>query len=448
MTPEERNALKEAQRKARKKSNIFLGIKIGVFVAVVGVLIFLIVHKGSAEGKIQTDFIQTGVIDESFRSEFTFIRTEYEVTSPSGGKFIPKVNEGDKVAAGTVIAHVVKDGYEEQLKKLREIESKIAVANNASSYIGSETNVELISISEEIDRIRSKITQLALSGDISQYTQYKSELETALEIKNNILLNIDSPNAYVQELNKEYDAIYQTLSGYMKDVVAEQAGVVSFYIDDNQNQSSLNAMKITEYINADPDSMPQLPETVIVFSQSEMRYMYEKQVQHGDVVARITPDVMYYVSVKCSEAQLAGISEGTNIMLKSANRDYSVTASVVKLFKNGKDSAIVLQTAHGLQASLSDRTVEGDVILSYTEGIKVVKRCLAEVDSAGITARIAIVRYGFVEYVYVNILAADDEYVIISNIRDLAQEDEEVSVRVNDLYVINHEDVKEGQVIQ
>lgn len=448
MTADERSALKEAQRKAKRNSRIFLAIKIGFFAVFVAVLIFLIVRKGNEDGKIQTDFIQTGVIDESFRSELTFIRTEYEVASPAGGKFIPKVNEGDKVAAGTVIAHVVKEGYEEQLKKLREIESKIAVANNASSYIGSETNVELDEINRQIKILREKITTLAFSGDISLYAQYKSDLETALEIKNNILLNIDAPNAYVQELNKEYNAIYQTLSNYMKEVVAEQAGVISFYLDDNQNQSSLNAMKITEYVNADPESMPQLSDTVIDFSPNEMEYMYEKTVVHGQPVARITPDVSYYISVDCTEVQLAGINVDSNIMLKSVNRDYSVTAQVVKIFKNGKDSAILLKTSHGLRASLSDRTVEGDVILSYTEGIKVVKRCLAEIDSAGITARIAIVRYGFVEYVYVNILASDDEYVIISNIRDLAQEDEETSVRINDLYVINHEDVKEGQVIK
>lgn len=448
MTSEERSALKEAQRKAQKKNKIFLGIKIGVFVAVIGMLIFLIVHKGNAKGKIQTDFIQTGVIDEYFSSSFTFIRTEYEVTSPGEGKVIPKVNEGDKVAAGSVIAYVVKEGYEEELKKLREIESKIAVANNASSYVGSETNIELISINEEIENLRRRITRLTLTGDISLYSQYKQELEIALEIKNNILLNIEAPNEYVKELKAEYDTVYNGLKNYMKEVVCDQAGVVSFYLDGNQNISSLNTMKISEYKKSSSEGIKQLEKDVISFSSSEMKYMYNEKVAHGDVVARITPDVSYYIAVRCSEDSLSSVSEGTNILLKSANRDYSVTACVIKTFKDGKDSAMILEASHGISSSLSSRTVEGDVILSYTEGIKVVKRCLAEIDSAGVTARIAIVRSGYVEFVYVNILAYDGEYVIINSKSNLSQDEEGISVRINDLYVINQEDVKEGQIIE
>ena len=132
------------------------------------------------------------------------------------------MNEGDKVSAGSIIAYVVKEGYEEELKKLRELESKIAVANNASSYVGSETNVELASINEEIANLRRKITMLTLSGDISLYSRYKQELETALEIKNNILLNIEAPNEYVKELKAEYDTVYKGLRNYMKEVISDK----------------------------------------------------------------------------------------------------------------------------------------------------------------------------------------------------------------------------------
>jgi len=171
-------------------------------------------------------------------------------------------------------------------------------------------------------------------------------------------------------------------------------------------------------------------------------------VTHGDVIARITPDVTYYISVDCTEAQAGSISVGDHLMLRSEARDYSVTADVVAVFLNGSKSSVLLETSSGLASSLSNRKVKGDVILSYTEGIKVVRRCLSEIDSAGVTARIAIVRSGYVEFVYVNILASDGEYVIISNKSQLSQGDDGISVRINDQYVINHEDVREGQVIE
>lgn len=448
MTAEERVALKEAQRKANKKDKILLGIKIGAFVLVVAGLIFLIVRKGSNAGKIKTDFIQTGVIDKYFDSELTFIRTEYEVTSLGSGRVIPAVNEGDKVAAGSLVAHVVKDGYEDELEKLREIESKIAVAINASSYIGSDTNVELIAINEKIDAIRQKISRLSLSGDISKYSECIKELKTALEVKNNILANIDSPNAYVKELQAERDVIYNGLADYMNEITAPYAGVVSFHIDGNQNTSSINTKKIIEYTKSEMGNTDTLTQSVTEFKNNEMQYMYGKSVTHGDVIARITPDVTYYISVDCTEAQAGSISVGDHLMLRSEARDYSVTADVVAVFLNGSKSSVLLETSSGLASSLSNRKVKGDVILSYTEGIKVVRRCLSEIDSAGVTARIAIVRSGYVEFVYVNILASDGEYVIISNKSQLSQGDDGISVRINDQYVINHEDVREGQVIE
>lgn len=448
MTAEERVALREAQRKANKKDKILLGIKIGAFVLVVAGLIFLIVRKGSNTGKIKTDFIQTGVIDEYFTSEFTFIRTEYEVTSIGTGKVIPAVNEGDKVAAGAIVAHVVRDGYEDALEKLREVESKIAVALNASSYIGSETNVELVAINETIADLRRKLSGLSLTGDISQYSNYIKELESALEIKNSILAHIDSPNAYIKELQDERSVIYNSLDGYMNEITAPYAGVVSFYLDGNQNTSSISTNKIVEYKQSESGSTDTLVQTITKFDNSDMQYMYGKNVQHGDVIARITPDVTYYISVPCTQAQAKSIHSGDNLMLKSEARDYSVTATVIEVIQNGNNSSVLLETSSGLTSSLSNRRVKGDVILSYTEGIKVVRRCLSEIDSAGVTARIAIVRSGYVEFVYVNILASDGEYVIISNKSQLSQGDDGISVRINDQYVINHEDVREGQVIE
>ena len=50
MTADERSALKEAQRKAKRNSRIFLAIKIGFFAVFVAVLIFLIVRKGNEDG--------------------------------------------------------------------------------------------------------------------------------------------------------------------------------------------------------------------------------------------------------------------------------------------------------------------------------------------------------------------------------------------------------------
>ena len=74
---------------------------------------------------------------------------------------------------------------------------------------------------------------------------------------------------------------------------------------------------------------------------------------------------------------------------------------------------------------------------------------MTEWDTARLTARITIVRSNYVSYVYVNVLAEDSEYAIISNSNGFGSEDENeiTNIRINDLYVVNYEKVTEGQII-
>lgn len=65
------------------------------------------------------------------------IRDEYAVTAGFSGKVIAAVNEGDRVAAGAVIAYIVKPEYESDLEELREIEDKITAAQSVSSYVNT-----------------------------------------------------------------------------------------------------------------------------------------------------------------------------------------------------------------------------------------------------------------------------------------------------------------------
>ena len=126
-----------------------------------------------------------------------------------------------------------------------------------------------------------------------------------------------------------------------------------------------------------------------------------------------------------------------------------MTAEVEELLRYGEKTYLLMKSSAGIAGTISGRVVNCDVVVDYSEGIKVPKRALAEWDSAGVTARIAIVRSNYVSYVYVNVLAEGGEYAIISNSNGFGSEEEDAitSVRINDLYVVNYEKVTEGQII-
>ena len=120
-----------------------------------------------------------------------------------------------------------------------------------------------------------------------------------------------------------------------------------------------------------------------------------------------------------------------------------------ELLKFGNKTYVLLESSTGLVGAVSQRVIDSDLVIDHMEGLKIPKRALSEWDSAGLTARIAVLRANYVSYVYVNVLAADGEYAIISPSNDFVDKEDEgvTSVRVNDIYIVNHEKVSEGQII-
>ena len=136
-------------------------------------------------------------------------------------------------------------------------------------------------------------------------------------------------------------------------------------------------------------------------------------------------------------------------MVRAKNRDFSVEAQVEEVLKYADKTYVLLKSSTGLSGAVSQRIIDTELVIDHMEGIKVPKRALDEWDSAGLTARIAVLRANYVSFVYVNVLAVDGEYAIISPSNDFVSEEDEgiTSVRINDIYIVNHETVTEGQII-
>ena len=86
------------------------------------------------------------------------------------------------------------------------------------------------------------------------------------------------------------------------------------------------------------------------------------------------------------------------------------------------------------------------MVVDFQEGIKVPLRALFDWDAAGVTAALALVRGSYIEYIYVNILIQNDKYAIVTSQSYFEPEDGTAALRVNDIYIVEHERVEEGQV--
>ncbi len=440
-----------SERAPKRKKNILLVVKVGLFILLVACTILLILYnKEENENTPKTTFVSTGTIENSFHADVHMIRDESAVTAGFSGKLIAAVNEGDRVAAGTVIAYVVKPEYESDLKKLRDIEDKIAAAQSASSYLEISQSTEISTMNENIQNLTYQLSALSgVSSGMRDYSELIKKLGDLFRMKNDIMMNAETADAYITALKNERETVLARLENSMHEIKTQQAGVVSFYADSESQNASGKAQAIAEYISKKGETGNLLSETALSFENTELRYSVGADVRENDIVARITPDVTYYLAADITGIDYSGLNEGKTVLVKASGREFSINATVQEVLKYGDKMYLLLKSSAGIAGTISRRVVQSDIVVDYCEGIKVPKRALTEWDTARLTARITIVRSNYVSYVYVNVLAEDSEYAIISNSNGFGSEDENeiTNIRINDLYVVNYEKVTEGQII-
>ena len=447
IAPHERRIL---ERDPKRKKNIVNAIKVAAIVFLVaGIVCLFIFGAMDKDGEIEQAFLTTGTIENVYSVNTHIIRDEYGVTAGFSGKMIAIVNEGDRVASGATVGYIVKPEYERELELLRQTESKISAAQNAASYVENQ-HTELGFLNEQISALTQQLSSIsASSSTLLKYDEIIKELNQLFDTKHDILMNADSADSYISSLKTQRNSILSNLQTYMQEVKTSHAGVVSFFADGRTNVATEKTAMITSYISKKGETGNYLSENALYYDASDLVYTVGSNVTTGQTVARITPDVNYYIAADVSKVDYSVFKPGKQVTVRSKNRDFSVEAAVEETLKYADKTYVLLKSSTGLSGSVSQRIIESEIVIDHMEGLKVPKRALAEWDTAGLTARIAVLRANYVSFVYVNILAEDGEYAIITPSNNFVTEEDEgvTSVRVNDIYIVNHENVTEGQII-
>ena len=453
---EERELTAHEKRKIYKKRarrQAWMNVlKVAGVLLIIAVLVASIVVNRKNKNAIYRQYISKGYIDDSVTGELEFLRNELPVYSGYSGVFVPNVNEGDRVGANTVIGYVVRAEYTETLSELKDIESKITAAQKASSYLDSSKSSEILALEDAIDTCVGELSALAMSGNMSGYSELREELDSLLSRKNELEMNSETTDTYISGLQKQRNKILNKISSYMYEVKTPSSGVVSFYVDGSElrvsDAYSHLKQRVAETTFTSVMSSTLTPSEWSEFSvpETETATVKGREVTNGTLVARVAPDVSYYLTIRVDDMSEYSISVGSTAEVYSPSENLRFEAVVAGTFYGPDQHLVVLEANHAMAASVSLRRAEGEVIFSHTEGFKVPLRALTDWDTAGLTARITLVRSGYVEYVHVNVLGRDDVYAII-NSRSVLDDSSGISVRENDEYVVNYEKVYEGQNI-
>ena len=75
-------------------------------------------------------------------------------------------------------------------------------------------------------------------------------------------------------------------------------------------------------------------------------------------------------------------------------------------------------------------------------------RAITDWDTAGLTAKVTVIRSNTVYGIYVNVLSKNEEYAIVTNKTAFSDLSEVSGLKPNDMYVQNPDSVTEGEIIE
>jgi len=111
---------------------------------------------------------------------------------------------------------------------------------------------------------------------------------------------------------------------------------------------------------------------------------------------------------------------------------------------NADRRIVVASLASYIELTMDMRGVTGNLILQSVTGMKVPVESLFNVNSVDGTADIIVIEMNKARYRRVRILAEQDNYAIIENLDNAA---EDGLVDLYDLYIVDPRNIEEGQVI-
>jgi hypothetical protein len=449
LTPTEKRKLIVRQKRRDTVAGIF---KVLAVILIIGLIIALIAVSSKKGDDINTQYLSSGYIEDAASGKLSFIRTETPVYSSFSGVFVPDVNEGDRVSKNAVIGHVVKAEYSDTLKELKDVESRISAALKASSYIDASKSGEMLSLENAIENRIDDLAALAMSGGLTGYDNIFSELSDLFSRKNELEMSAESSDTYITGLQRERNSILNRISSYMYEIHASESGIVSFRTDGMEGRVSeikkalASRIEATNFTSVQSSTLSSAEYESFALPASEITNSSGQSVSNGSIVARIATENSYYVTMEVEDPESHRIFQGNKAEIYVNGDNLLFEADTEGVFYYGNKAVAVFRVSRSLDSTVSLRSEEGRIIFSHVEGFKVPLRALTDWDSAGVTARITLIRSGYVRYAYVNVLGADSDYAIV-NSRSTLDDGSGYYVRENDEYVVNFDKVYEGQAV-
>lgn len=422
--------------------------KIGIALIVFAIVIYVVVTAVNANMKNSNELTKEIAVkydySESILSDAVIVREETIITnSISNGVEYYMVNDGDKVAVGSVVAKVFADETDALFyNKVQEIDKKIAVLESLNTPYDNVTTDSAVDAQIYLN-IKS-LLEAVNENDFKDRDSSAESLVYSINQRQRIVGTVSDFNAQIQTLQQEKAKYSDAGSSYIGEIRAPKAGYFVASIDGFENAYDYdNVTKLTV-----DDLNTSRPQKVVL----------------GDSVGKIVSGLDWYVVCKLTADEALSLSHSESdpeIIFSSASEE-PVPVELVALNQASKQSdAVAVFKCNYMNSSLSNlRNESVQIIINSFEGVRISKDALhddyvevinSEGEPTGETARVQgvyILHGSELMFREVSVIFAGSDFVIVDINPDSAILKSKETIIINDEVVIEGDDLYDGKIVK
>lgn len=328
-------------------------------------LVAVLLLKGPSRAKIED-----GSIAVERDVDVVLVRDEkvYNANNYASASFF--VSEGEKVSQGTSIAQVYKWGFNEKLlTDLIDVQQKIQ--NKQENEIWADTvNADLNDYNSKISNTISEIAQVIQGKSDADLVTLERKLKELSEQKQTFLRKNVQANDELNALYAQEQQYLERLANWREEITAEDAGVISFYLDGLETQ--LTPYNLDTLTRKDIENAKKGVVTNTTSADSATKPLY-----------RVINNFKWYCLIMVDiDKAIDELVEGGEVKMTFEgyyDRPYTAKVASIRVPEDG-GKLYVLEMSEDVTPLLSVRTADAHLQVEYT-GCKVPEKALFTQDN-------------------------------------------------------------------
>ena len=348
-----------------------------VVVAALLVLSFVVHHLYDyiAE-KPRFAFVTMGTVEHSIGAKALIVRDETVIITAKAGDLVTQITEGSRVAKDQALAMVVPDTMKSVVTDLRNVQSQISDVQQELIISGSVPEADTIykKYNNNLANLMDSVRFDAMNGNLTNAASYGASINVVIEERESQMSKIafnDDRLRVLRDDEKKYQSQLQRDAAVIN---ANKPGIVSFRLDGKESE-----IEYSKFLN-----MP-LNDIRKYINDSKSAITSDLYVKEDEGAVRIAQNESQYLTVNLSknDAAMSDFAVGTKHDINVRSEGISIDdCEVVRCEEDSGGMLITFNTSRAVESLLDRRTVDIEIVINESSGMKTSVSSLMNVEYA------------------------------------------------------------------